>query len=238
MAELTDPGDKGKTQLSFKRLYYGIKAFQVGQYLLYFRLSDVVQEGLVVFVQQDDDLALLRQGPNQLPEHFFRLSRGDGHVMIFGTFPDETAQAVPCFLSPAEVPAVQIQMDYGVRLPVVRLVVNGQALEEFFLSLENSLQRGDGQRLPEPAGAGEKIGLPGRVDQLPDVLGLVDIEIPLLAEFLKTVDAGCKVLFHTVPSLCPIIYTRAEFFSSGDRQKKQPHSRIYPDVAARFPKPL
>ena len=45
----------------------------------------------------------------------------------------------------------------GILLPIIRLVINSQPLEQFFFSLEYGLERGNSQRLSEAARTGEKI---------------------------------------------------------------------------------
>ena len=67
-------------------------------------------------------------------------------------------------------------MNDGILLPVIRLVVNSQPLEQFFFSLKHSLERGNRQRLPEAARTGEKITSSCWTNHIPNILCLIHIQ--------------------------------------------------------------
>ena len=61
-------------------------------------------------------------------------------------------------------------------LPVIRLVINSQPLEQFFFSLEYGLERGNSQRLSEAARTGEKITSSCWTNHIPNILCLIHIQ--------------------------------------------------------------
>ena len=92
----------------------------------------------------------------------------------------------------------EAQVDDGVSLPIVGLVVKRQPPEELTLPLEDGLERREQQRLPEAARAGEEIHRLGGPDQPPDMLRLVHIEEVPQDQILERVYA-CRQIFHEIP---------------------------------------
>ena len=68
-------------------------------------------------------------------------------------------------------------MDYRILLPVVRFVIKGKPLEQFFFAFKYSLECGNGQRFTKTTRTGEEIRFPDRLDQLPNIFGFIYVEI-------------------------------------------------------------
>lgn len=96
-----------------------------------------------------------------------------------------------------------IQVNDRVRLPVIRLVANGQPPEEFLLSLKDGFQRGQCEGFSEMARAREEVSGTAGPDHVPDVFRLIHVQEVALYQVFKRVNAAGKVL-HTVFSVYPV----------------------------------
>ena len=92
-------------------------------------------------------------------------------------------------------PAAHVQMNDGMRLPVIRPVINGKSPEKLFSPLKEGLQGGNRQRLPEAARTGEKIHGVRRFNQSPDVFRFIDIQKAAVPQTFERINAGCQKLF-------------------------------------------
>ena len=86
-------------------------------------------------------------------------------------------------------------MNHRIRLPVIRLIINGKPFEELFFAFKDRFQSGNSQRFTKAAGTREKIHLFGRSYQLPDVFSFVHIQEITLNQIFKIVNAAGNI-FH------------------------------------------
>ena len=88
MAELADTRDERKADHHVLFLYHGVEDFQCIQKRGTILLGDIVQNGLVVFIKKDDDIAfLIMERLDQLMEHRVGRRFLQGHAVDFRLFP-------------------------------------------------------------------------------------------------------------------------------------------------------
>ena len=78
-----------------------------------------------------------------------------------------------------------VEVNHGIRRPVLLQPADGQPAEQLALPSEVAVQRGDQQRLPEPARTAEEEIAANLMGETVDVFRLVDVEKVLLANRSK-----------------------------------------------------
>lgn len=197
MTEFCDSCDKSEADAVGSSFYGRVKSFQVTENRLLFRLTDVVQNRRVVLIDKDHRRSSLRCIENQIPKLSLRIIAARDNTKRIRTVFQRINQSVFELFDGRTFPAAHIQMNDGVRLPVIRLVINGKPPEKLFLSLKEGLQGGNCQRLPETARTGEKIHGICRFNQFPDVFRFIDIQKAAVPQTFERINAGCqKLLLH------------------------------------------
>ena len=181
MGEFAHAGHQDEAEHLRLLLDHGVEHLERRQEVWAALLGDVAQDGLVVLVQEDDDVALpVMERLDELVEHRVGGVLRERDAMAFGLLPEHEPEPLLHLLHRAEVAPPHVQMDDRVDVPAVVLVVEGKPPEQLPTPLEDGLQRRDQQRLPEAARARQEVQALGGPDQPPDVLRLVHIEeIPL-----------------------------------------------------------
>ena len=88
-------------------------------------------------------------------------------------------------------------MKHRIFEPVLFQLLHGQSLEQFLMSQEIVFKRGDKQTLAEPPWTTQEIDLTG-CDQLVDQSCLIYIDVTLVTNLVKTLDADR--IFHCFTS--------------------------------------
>ena len=187
MAEFAHAGDEQEALLVVAVLQHAVEALEAIQDLAHVLVGDVVEDGLVVLVNEDDDLSALGQLVDQLREAEPRGLLRQGNRMLFSQRPhlahEVSGQLPEGVRDDAVVP--EAQMDDGIDLPVVGLVIERQALEQVLLPLEDGLQGRNQQRLAKAPRARQKISRVAWPNEVPDILRFVHIQEISLDQFLK-----------------------------------------------------
>ena len=96
----------------------------------------------------------------------------------------------------------KVEVEHGILCPIVVQLVDGQALKEVALALEDTLQRGEHQRLAEAPRTRDEEELPADInplDQAIERLGLVHINEFPLPQFAEVAYVLRNPLFHLGP---------------------------------------
>ena len=92
----------------------------------------------------------------------------------------------------------KVQVDDGIRLPVVVHLVDGQSLEQLSPTLKYGFQRRDQQRLPETSRTRQEILPERRLHELVDVVGLIDIQ-ETVRDYIVEIKCAGADRFHASP---------------------------------------
>ena len=186
-AELRHSGQQREADVGVLAFQYTVEGFQLASVFILQRfVANGLQQGLVVFVHQDDDIppALFNRPLNNALEPqrkaFLRRMRTIDGLPFTQPIIQNLLQCRRriIFLR------VQIQVQHRILRPILLQFLHGQALEQLFLALEIGFQRTQKQALAKPARAAQKNILP-RLSQLIYQRSLIYIAIAALTNLLK-----------------------------------------------------
>ena len=199
MTEFAHAGDESEPEHSGFFFDHRIKNLECRQKIGDIFLRNVIENGLVIFVQQKNDIAVaVMQRLNQSVKHGIGGCFRQFYAFDPGLFLEDLPETLLHFVHRAEIPSVHIQMNDRMRLPAIRFIIDRQSLEQLFFSLEDSFQRGKSQRFAETARTGQKIHFFGRFYQLPNIVCFVHIQKIALSQIFKTVNAAGDILHQFV----------------------------------------
>ena len=178
------------------RLECSIKRFQgIAELLLQFFVPDSLQHGFVILIHEDN-YALSRLLTGSLNDA--GKTQGEGSLGRSGaiqTFPIGQI-IIQDFLQALQIVIllyVEVQVQYGVRYPILFQLFHGQSVEQLLLSLEVGFQRGDEQALAKTARTTQKI-ITASLHHFMHQGRLINVEITVLTNFLEILDADGKNL--------------------------------------------
>ena len=160
LAKLRHTGKQGELDVSVHRFQHAVEGFQGrAETVLQFGMGNGSQQGLVVLVYQDDySLACLLIGlANDVLEALPSLVKRRQRAIQFFQGRKEGVELLVERLFGLVFSHVQVEMEYQVFRPVLLKLLDGKALEEFFLAREIRFQGGNEQALAKPPWTAQKV---------------------------------------------------------------------------------
>ena len=186
LAELGDARDEDELLVGIAHLHHLVELLQdAAHFLQLFRLVQVIQQGRIVFVQDDHGLQtdFFVQALDDFLEPCSRRAFCFRHAVLFLVVVQLAVQFLYNLADLVFVLArTHVEMQNGVLFPVLLQLGDGQALKVI-------LQGAAKQALAEPARAAEEDEV-GFVSHSEDQIGFVDIDTVILSDFFKIGDAG------------------------------------------------
>lgn len=186
-ADLGDAGEEPEADVGVLGLHDAVESLELAAEDIGERLvREVIDNGLVVFVNEDDDraaglgvggfydIAETQSGHvRAVLRAVFPFPLGEGIIQYFL----QDIRFVICF-------SAQIEAQYRILNPVFLQLCDGEALEKLLPPAEVSFHRGDKQALAEAAGAAEE-GIASLSGQVVDKTGLVHIDETVFADLFE-----------------------------------------------------
>ncbi len=129
-AEFADAGDEDKTQVLVERLDRRVKAFQpIPNCVGCGQVCDVVQNGFVVLVDEQDYLTLARKSEDQIDEEDVGRGRVERHAVLLGNLGQIELHTHFQLGHALDLKTAEIDLHHGMDVPGVVAAVDPQPLE-------------------------------------------------------------------------------------------------------------